>query len=136
MSPQQRHEVKTTNTFVDVPLEDNLPLADVVDFHLEHNPDKTCYACAEPDGTVHEITYREFGRAVHRAAHALRPAQQGADGAVVAIIALSDTVLYHAITIGLMKAGLVVRRASILCHPLTDVRCSRSPSHLVSPPPR
>ncbi|KAI4521212.1 acetyl-CoA synthetase-like protein [Schizophyllum commune Loenen D] len=107
MSPQQCHEVKTTNTFVDVPLEDNLPLADVVDFHLEHNPDKTCYACAEPDGTLREITYREFGRAVHRAAHALRPAQQGADGAVVAIIALSDTVLYHAITIGLMKAGLV-----------------------------
>ncbi|KAI5827846.1 acetyl-CoA synthetase-like protein [Schizophyllum commune Tattone D] len=94
--------------FVNVPLEANLAFPAACDFNLKHNPEQTCYVYAEADGTVREITYLEFGRAVHRAAHALRPSRSGDhDGAVVAIIALSDTLLYQAVNIGLMKAGLV-----------------------------
>ncbi|KAI4521215.1 acetyl-CoA synthetase-like protein [Schizophyllum commune Loenen D] len=94
--------------FVNVPLEANLAFPAACDFNLKHNPDQTCYVYAEADGTVREVTYLEFGRAVHRAAHALRPLREGGqDGAVVAIIALSDTLLYQAVNIGLMKAGLV-----------------------------
>ncbi|KAL1743883.1 hypothetical protein HDZ31DRAFT_39972 [Schizophyllum fasciatum] len=93
--------------FTDVPLEDGLSMADAVDFHLERNPDRACFVYGVPDGRVCTVSYREFGCAVHAVAHALRPARQGADGAVVAVIALSDTLLYHAVTAGLMKAGLV-----------------------------
>ncbi|KAL1718564.1 hypothetical protein EV715DRAFT_291172 [Schizophyllum commune] len=94
--------------FVNVPLEANLAFPAACDFNLKHNPEQTCYVYAEADGTVREITYLEFGRAVHRAAHALRPSREGGeDGSVVAIIALSDTLLYQAVNIGLMKAGLV-----------------------------
>ena len=108
MSPQSQRKTKGGIAFVDVPLDGNLSIPAAVDFHLEHNPDATCFSCAEPDGTVHEITYGEFGRAVHWVAHALRPGKEGVDGAVVAIIALSDTVVYHAVTMGLIRAGLVV----------------------------
>ena len=106
----------STSTFTYVPLEESVSIPAAVDFHLKHNPDHAFYVFAEPDGTVRKITYLEFARAAHRAAHALRPvresedaAREGEDGAVVAVIALSDTILYHAITVGLMKAGLVVR---------------------------
>ncbi|KAL1695048.1 hypothetical protein GGG16DRAFT_109571 [Schizophyllum commune] len=107
MSPQSQRKTKGGIAFVDVPLDGNLSIPAAVDFHLEHNPDATCFSCAEPDGTVHEITYGEFGRAVHWVAHAFRPGKEGVDGAVVAIIALSDTVVYHAVTMGLIRAGLV-----------------------------
>ncbi|KAL1658228.1 amp-CoA ligase, partial [Schizophyllum commune] len=90
-----------------VPREEGLLFTDACDFHVQHNPDHTCFAYAEADGTVREIAYLEFGRAIHRAAHALRPQREGEDGIVVAIVALSDTLLYHAITVGLMKAGFV-----------------------------
>ncbi|KAL1663173.1 hypothetical protein GGF50DRAFT_116273 [Schizophyllum commune] len=94
--------------FVNVPLEANLAFPAACDFNLKHNPEQICYVYAEADGTVREVTYLEFGRAVHRAAHALRPSRGGNhDGAVVAIIALSDTLLYQAVNIGLMKASLV-----------------------------
>ncbi|KAL1721938.1 hypothetical protein EV715DRAFT_194194 [Schizophyllum commune] len=107
MSLQSQRKTKEGLPFTDVPLDGSLSIPAAVDFHLEHNPGATCFSCAEPDGTVHEITYRDFGRAVHRVAHALRPGKGGEDGAVVAIIALSDTVLYHAVTMGLIRAGLV-----------------------------
>ncbi|KAL1718570.1 hypothetical protein EV715DRAFT_291179 [Schizophyllum commune] len=104
----------SSSTFTYVPLEENVSIPTAVDFHLKHNPDHAFYVFAEPDGTVRKITYLEFARAAHRAAHALRPvlegekaSREGEDGAVVAVIALSDTILYHAITVGLMKAGLV-----------------------------
>ncbi|KAL1679182.1 hypothetical protein EV122DRAFT_210432 [Schizophyllum commune] len=99
--------VKRSSPLTHVPLEEGLLFTDACDFHVQHNPDHTCFAYAEADGTVREITYLEFGRAVHRAAHALRPGREGEDGLVVAFIALSDTLLYHAITVGLMKAGFI-----------------------------
>ncbi|KAI4521222.1 acetyl-CoA synthetase-like protein, partial [Schizophyllum commune Loenen D] len=96
-----------TTGFSYVPLEDNLSFSAACDFNRQHNAEHTCYVYAEPDGTVREITYLEFGRAVHRAAHILRPSRQGEDNATVAIIANSDTLLYNAVTVGLIKAGLV-----------------------------
>ncbi|KAL1743867.1 hypothetical protein HDZ31DRAFT_39949 [Schizophyllum fasciatum] len=105
MGAQSFVEGKRNNALVHVPLEKGLLFPQASDFNLEHNPDFTCFAYAEADGTVREITYLEFGRAVHRAAHALR--REGPEGTVVAFIALSDTLLYHAITVGLMKAGFV-----------------------------
>ncbi|KAL1679196.1 hypothetical protein EV122DRAFT_277408 [Schizophyllum commune] len=99
--------MSSSSTFTHVTLEENLSIPAAADFHLKHNPDFAFYVFTEPDGTVREITNLEFARAVHRAAHALRPSREGEDGAVVAVIALSDTALYQAVTVGLMKAGLV-----------------------------
>ncbi|KAI5884853.1 acetyl-CoA synthetase-like protein [Schizophyllum commune H4-8] len=99
--------MSSSSAFTHVTLEENVSIPAAVDFHLKHNPEFACYVFTEPDGTVRKITYLEFARAAHRAAHALRPSREGEDGAVVAVIALSDTVLYQAVTVGLIKASLV-----------------------------
>ncbi|TRM56540.1 hypothetical protein BD626DRAFT_466271 [Schizophyllum amplum] len=95
--------------FTHLPLERGCSFSAAADFNVAHNPGHTCFAYADADGVVRKITYLEFGRAMHRAAHVLRPVGQGQDGAVVAFIALSDTLVYQAVVTGLVKAGLVSR---------------------------
>lgn len=85
-------------------------IPDTVDFHRKHNPQATAYLFANEDGsnTTTAITHLEFGRAADRVAHIVRPKRHGADMGVVGIVALSDTILYHAVLIGVMRAGLIV----------------------------
>ncbi|KAJ7339755.1 hypothetical protein DFH08DRAFT_915701 [Mycena albidolilacea] len=71
-----------------------------------HGPTYNLPAMPESE-EITTITYLEFNRATHRVANMLRPNRQGRDGEVVAIIAHSDTVLYHAIVAGLMTADLI-----------------------------
>lgn len=91
------------------PINDTINVHETIEFHWKHNAEIPAFVYNE-DGSseITEISFLEFGRAVHRAAHILRPNRQGIDGEVVAFIALSDVVVYHAIFVGLMKAGLVV----------------------------
>ncbi len=59
---------------------------------------------------VATITFMEFARACHRVAHHVHPVDStGGVGQVVAILATCDTILYHALFIGVHKAGMVVR---------------------------
>ncbi|KAJ6575613.1 putative aminoadipate reductase [Mycena vulgaris] len=83
-------------------------IPDVVALNSETRPSEPFYVYAKPDtGDIATITQLEFGRASHRAASILRPNGDGPAGQVVAIIALSDTVLFHAIVVGLMTANFV-----------------------------
>ncbi|KAF7371229.1 Non-canonical non-ribosomal peptide synthetase FUB8 [Mycena sanguinolenta] len=84
----------------------NIP--QTVAHNCETNPSGSFYIYAEPSSNeLVTITQLEFGRATHRAASIVRPQGAGSDGQVVAVIALSDTVLYHAVLVGLMTANLV-----------------------------
>ncbi|PPQ75729.1 hypothetical protein CVT24_002582 [Panaeolus cyanescens] len=82
-------------------------LPECVDFHTTHNPTHPIY-CFSQDGEseITNITHLEFGRACDRLAHRVRPGRQGPDDEVVAVVALSDTLLYQTATIGLIRAGL------------------------------
>ncbi|KAJ7782239.1 putative aminoadipate reductase [Mycena maculata] len=83
-------------------------ISDIVTLNIERNLSDPFYVFARPEsGDIATVTHLEFGRASHRAASLLRPNREGPDGQVVAIIALSDTVLYHAILVGLMVADLI-----------------------------
>ncbi|KAJ7255805.1 hypothetical protein B0H12DRAFT_1202107 [Mycena haematopus] len=84
-------------------------LPDVVSFHSQTNPAHAVYVYAEPDPSdrVVSITNLEYARATHRVARFLRPNREGADGQVVAIIALSDTLLYQSLIVGLITANLI-----------------------------
>jgi acyl-CoA synthetase (AMP-forming)/AMP-acid ligase II len=100
------------------PLDYSLLFPDLINFHAVRNPSFPMFIYSNenvPD-TLTEISFLEFGRAAHRVAHALRPNRQGPDGEVVMIIANTDTILYHAVLVGLSIAGCVVRsfRASFL----------------------
>lgn len=88
------------------PVDGSVTLPEVVDFHRTHNPHKTLYVFSE-DGKADptHISYLEFGRAADRVAHRVRPGRKGPDGKVVAFVALSDTLLYQAVTVGILRAG-------------------------------
>ncbi|KZT70541.1 acetyl-CoA synthetase-like protein [Daedalea quercina L-15889] len=81
-----------------------------VDYHAKHGPDRALYVFPYPDLSSNElrtISYLDFAQATHRIAHALRPKREGQEGAVVAMIMNVDTALYHAILVGLIRAGCV-----------------------------
>lgn len=93
------------------PLDYSHLFSDLINFHMERNPSFPTFVYANesvPD-TLTEISFREFGRAAHRIAHALRPFRQGLDEEVVMLIANTDTILHHAAVAGLSIAGWVVR---------------------------
>ncbi|KAF8217447.1 hypothetical protein K438DRAFT_1656334 [Mycena galopus ATCC 62051] len=76
--------------------------------NLDKIPSDPFYIYADLESNeIVTITHLEFGRATHRAAHVLRPNREGQDGKVVAILAESDTMLYHAILVGLMTANFI-----------------------------
>ncbi|KAJ7470082.1 hypothetical protein B0H11DRAFT_2434130 [Mycena galericulata] len=83
-------------------------IPDVVALNSDRNPSGSFYVYADPESSeIVTITHMEFGRATHRAANLLRPVREGPDGQVVALLALSDTVLYHAVLVGLMTANFI-----------------------------
>ncbi|KAF7373865.1 General substrate transporter [Mycena sanguinolenta] len=84
-------------------------VTDIIAWNAENYPTAPCYVFApiDPSAPVVNVTHLEFSRASQRAAHLLRPNRAGPDGEVVAIIALSDTLVYLAIIAGLMTANCV-----------------------------
>ncbi|KAJ7489282.1 putative aminoadipate reductase [Mycena latifolia] len=83
-------------------------IPDVVDLNCKTNPSGPFYVYAKPDSSeIVTITHLEFSRASHRAANILRPNGEGPAGQVVALVALSDTVLYHAVLVGLITANFI-----------------------------
>ncbi|KAJ3517669.1 hypothetical protein NLJ89_g348 [Agrocybe chaxingu] len=94
--------------FVYPPIDGSITLPETIDFHWTHNADLPIYAFHDAiNGVVKEISLLEFGRACHRVAHELAPNFEVESRPVVALMALSDSLLYQAVTVGLMKAGVV-----------------------------
>jgi acyl-CoA synthetase (AMP-forming)/AMP-acid ligase II len=92
-------------------LDGTLLLHELPDFHIQHNPTHPFFTYADlHSDAVHQISHLEFARAVHRAAYAVEHLSHGSP---VGLIAQTDTILYHALFLGLMKAGFVV---SLLLH--------------------
>ncbi|KAL6302718.1 hypothetical protein BKA93DRAFT_736353 [Sparassis latifolia] len=81
-----------------------------LDFHAEQNPNLPFFFYPSADPTAVKpasVSYLEFAHATHRIAHAFRPGRAGPDRAVVAVVVTCDTLLYHALVVGIMRAGLV-----------------------------
>jgi acyl-coenzyme A synthetase/AMP-(fatty) acid ligase len=94
------------------PLDCTLNLRQIVDHHISHENRSAAYSFADQDGHITEISHFEFARAAYRVAHLLRPQRRGPDGQVVAIVALTDVLIYQTIVAGCIVAGLVVRHIS------------------------
>ncbi|KAJ7055851.1 putative aminoadipate reductase [Mycena amicta] len=88
-------------------LDGSLSVGEIISFHLTHHNPTPAFSFASEDGTVTNITPFEFARAAHRAAYLLRPQRNGVDGAVVAMVALTDTLLYQTLVAGCIIAGLI-----------------------------
>ncbi|KAJ7052222.1 putative aminoadipate reductase [Mycena amicta] len=89
------------------PLDGSLNMSEVVDFHLTNQNFAAAYSFATEDGSVTNISQFEFARAAHRVADLLRPKRSGLEGQVIAIVALTDTLLYHTLFAGCITAGLI-----------------------------
>jgi len=92
------------------PLDGSVTLPETVDYHRKHHPTVPVYVFVEDGASnITKITHLEFGRACDRVAHYLRPGRRGPEREVVAVLALSDTLLYQTAVVGIMRAGLIVR---------------------------
>ncbi|KAF8835574.1 putative aminoadipate reductase [Paxillus ammoniavirescens] len=90
------------------PLDGSLFLTEMIEFNAKYNPSRPFYVFYDDqDRGLHYISHLEFYRACQRIAHAVRPNRQGMDNEVVAIIANSDTILYQALVMGVIYAGLI-----------------------------
>lgn len=99
------------------PTDYSVTLPEVVDFHRKHNTYETAYVFSQdghPEPT--KISFLEFGRAADRVAHYIRPGRTGPDREVVAFVALSDSLLYQAVTLGITRAGFIVSAPCCLDH--------------------
>ena len=97
-----------TSTALPILGKSQLNLPDLLDFHLKHNPDFPLFVYAENDsGRTTDIKMLEYVRAVHRAGKAIRDGGSQ-PGDVIVIAANLDAVVYSALIVGIMKAGLVV----------------------------
>lgn len=114
------------------PMDGTVRPASLADFNLEHNPTHTAYVFSETPGSTTEISFLEFGRAAHRAAHLIRPGRSGPEREVVAIIANVDVLLYQTLVAGMLRAGVVVSFLScaIVLEPLLMAIVSKAISNL------
>ncbi|KAH7913622.1 putative aminoadipate reductase [Hygrophoropsis aurantiaca] len=98
----------TRNSLHYPPLDGSLFVPEIVEFNAVNNPNVPIFVF-EREGSEElvQITHFEFYRACQRVAHAIRPTREGPEGEIVAVIANSDTLLYHALVIGMMMAGVV-----------------------------
>ena len=87
-----------------------------LDFHAKHNPTLEWVRLA-PDGETPAIslTFQEFADATHRVARTFRPDGTPGNGEIVAILVHCDTILYLALIVGLVRAGLKVRFQYVSC---------------------
>ena len=92
------------------PTDGSVNFPETVDFHRKHNPRVPIYTFIQ-DGAldVTQITHLEFGRACDRVAHYLQSGTRDSTRGVVAVLALSDSLLYQTVVVGIMRAGLIVR---------------------------
>ncbi|CCM01374.1 uncharacterized protein FIBRA_03424 [Fibroporia radiculosa] len=81
---------------------------DFLDFHARHNSNRNCWEFPSYGNSmdVPPVTFRDFADATHRAAHAIRP-QPGPERSVVAILINTDSIYYHVLIVGVIRAGLI-----------------------------
>ncbi|KAG1733502.1 putative aminoadipate reductase [Suillus lakei] len=91
------------------PLDGSLFLPKLLGFNARHNPDVTFFIYDKPNSNdLVSISHLEFYQACHRAAQEIRPGRAGADREIVALIGISDTLLYQTVFMGIIFAGLLL----------------------------
>lgn len=93
----------------------SITLPETLEFHEQHNADVPLYMLArhELEGPSH-ISYGQFARACRGVPRLLGLSKEEmAARPVIAILANTDTLIYHTILLGLMLAGAIVRVHSL-----------------------
>lgn len=98
------------------PTDGSLLFPQLLEYNAQQNPDHPFFVYPADEGSfeLRKISHLEFYRASQRVAHVVRPGLQGQSREVVAIVANCDTILYQALFMGIICAGLIVRR-NVFC---------------------
>ncbi|KAI6102062.1 hypothetical protein EV401DRAFT_2024951 [Pisolithus croceorrhizus] len=80
-------------------IDGSLFVPEMLEYNARHKNKELC-----------SISNLEFYRASQRVAHAVRPGRQSQDKEVAGIVANVDSVLYHALFLGIANASLIVHR--------------------------
>jgi acyl-coenzyme A synthetase/AMP-(fatty) acid ligase len=89
---------------------ETLTVAELIDYHLEHNPDDSFavfpgeHAGDEPS----RISFLEFGRASHRFARTIYPDAPAKEKEVVGVVVNADSLMWITALAGIMRAGFTV----------------------------
>ncbi|KIO03672.1 hypothetical protein M404DRAFT_1001160 [Pisolithus tinctorius Marx 270] len=90
------------------PVDGSLFVPEMLEYNARHCPDHPFFVYPdEQSNELRSISHLEFYRASQRVAHAVRPGRQGQDREVVGIVANVDTILYQALFMGVIYAGLI-----------------------------
>ncbi|KAK1217855.1 hypothetical protein PQX77_019475 [Marasmius sp. AFHP31] len=97
------------------PLDGSLSIAEVYDWHKEHNPNHPIfvYAAGLRGGDVTKVTYSQFSDAYHRAGFLLAgvfdidPYGARDNYPVVGILSTADTIASYTVIVGLLRLGVI-----------------------------
>ncbi|KAI5999974.1 putative aminoadipate reductase [Pisolithus albus] len=90
------------------PIDGSLFVPEMLEYNALHSPTHPFFVYPdEQTKELHSISNLEFYRASQRVAHAVRPGRQGQDRKVVGIVANVDSILYQALFMGIIYAGLI-----------------------------
>ncbi|KAI6017888.1 hypothetical protein EDC04DRAFT_2607953 [Pisolithus marmoratus] len=90
------------------PIDGSLFVPDMLEYNSRNSPDHPFFVYPdEQSKELHSISTVEFYRACQRVAHAVRPGRRGQDREVVGIVANVDCILYQALFMGIIYAGLI-----------------------------
>ncbi|EJD42005.1 acetyl-CoA synthetase-like protein [Auricularia subglabra TFB-10046 SS5] len=92
------------STFTPPPLDGSCTLAQAYDWHLAHSPEHPLYTYEDlDDGTIQVVKWKDAVTAVYRAANFVQ--FYAADKPSFAVLAVSDSITFGSLTVGIMRAG-------------------------------
>ena len=109
------------------PLDDpQATLIDFVDFHHQHNPDRPwlVFSSRSSSNDPSSISFADFALASHRIAFEFRGDRVVREKEAVAVILQTDSVVYVAVLLGLLRAGYVVSPELTQSHCYAKIRDS------------
>ncbi|QRV74456.1 AMP binding enzyme [Ceratobasidium sp. AG-Ba] len=112
----------------------SIPLNYLINFHLKHNSHHPWIVLsatnASPEVTV---TYEQLAHAVRKAVHIINPNGSIPQGECVAIIAMTDSITYLTLMLGISRAGFVPFPISPQTQPadMVHILSATNTSHVV-----
>ena len=94
-----------------VPLDGSInAIPGFLDYYVEHYPSHTFvkFPSIDDPTVATSISYKDFAQATHRIAYALRPDNVESYGETIAVLVHCDSLLYMALLVGMIRAGIVV----------------------------
>ncbi|KAK1216894.1 hypothetical protein PQX77_020470 [Marasmius sp. AFHP31] len=105
----------TTPNFHPPPINKNLTLVELFDYHGLNNPDHPLFRYEHDDGRIYDIPWKSATPAIHIVARKMQrfTAPSTTSVPVIAILAVADSATYYTTIAGIMRAGYIAFPISV-----------------------